>query len=80
MKFYWWIAGNLVKVERLLAGLNNFPVGRVPSGDPEARPGDSSDECEDEDPGRATSGLSETHRCSEGILVCEGGALQHASG
>lgn len=56
-----------------------FTVGWVSSRDPKARPGNPCNECQNEDPGRATPGLPEAHRCAKGITVCKGRALQHAA-
>ena len=63
-----------------LLSLQCCTVRWVPDGDPEERPGDLGNECQDEDTGGAAPGLPETHRGAEGVPLCKGGALQHAAG
>lgn len=54
-------------------------AGRVPCGDPTARPGDPSHGGQDEDFRGAASGLPKAHRRTQGVSLCEGRTLQHAS-
>lgn len=48
-----------------------WAAGWVPSGDPETRPGDLGDGCEDESPRGAAPGLPAPHSGPQGIALCE---------